>query len=505
MTANANTYKDLFEHETLDRISGMPSYESLHQLRKQLQANAASVPTTLGGGANGHLGLVLTPQQYSFISVRPFVQPLHPGILNIAEGTTRDEAEILKFNHSMNLDLFNTTHAVEKTLLQQLVKAIDSSYVEELRNQTTGLIDRPLHEVIAHLITHYGKVESGHYNQQYVELINHKYDPERPIDEIFIKIVDFTNLADATKLPMTTQQALHIGCEIIRQCGVLPDALKKWNARPNDEKTWENFKIHFRNEHKEYRNTLPTTANQTQYSANMIAQQVANQLWQRVQEVDETSLPDSYPPPQYQHHMSPPHGYQSPPVPAAAPPVVPDRSVSHQANAMVHDSTLKALMEQFKQLNTTVHNLQVQQSNQQYFQHQQPMMPPAGQRQLQPPPPPPPKKKRVKKYCWTHGLCNHDGFNCNSPAQGHNPYATKTNTMGGNNKGFKKQTPPTNGAPHGFHQQAYQPPYPQPPAYQQQRMPPPSPMNPYMANHSHQQFPPAQQDGGYYGYPPRYT
>ena len=505
--SNTSTYKDLFEYETLDRISGQPSYESLHQLRKQLQANAASVPSTLGGGANGHLGLVLTPQQYAFISIRPFVRPLHPGVLNIAEGTTRDEAERLQFNHKMSTELFNTTHAVEKTLLQQLVKAIDSSYVEELRNQTTGLIDQPLHNVLSHLITHYGKVESGHYNQQYVELINHKYDPERPIDEIFIKIVDFTNLADATKLPMTTKQALHIGCEIIRQCGVLPDALKKWNARPNEEKTWETFKTHFRNEHNEYRNTLPTTAKETQYSANMIAQQVANQLWQRAQEIEEPPPVEPYLPPAYQHPTGPPPGYFYPPVPPMVPPPVPDQQgMIHQANAVVHDSTLKALMDQFKQLNTTVQNLQLQQTNQQYFVNQRNMVPPAGNIQQYPTTPVPPKKKRNKKYCWTHGMCNHDGFNCKFAAQGHNPYATRNNMMGGNDKGLKRQTQPNNGSPPGYQQNQYPANYQQAPPYQQQRAPPPpANYNRNMAHPTNPNFsPPPQQGGAPYGYPPRY-
>ena len=40
----------------------------------------------------------------------------------------------------------------------------------------------------------------------------------------------------------------------------------------------------------------------------------------------------------------------------------------------------------------------------------------------------------LTEYCWTHGLCRHNGFNCRNPADGHNPYATVNNRMGGSNK-----------------------------------------------------------------------
>ena len=36
------------------------------------------------------------------------------------------------------------------------------------------------------------------------------------------------------------------------------------------------------------------------------------------------------------------------------------------------------------------------------------------------------------KYCWTHGLCSHNGRECSNPTQGHQADATLENRMGGN-------------------------------------------------------------------------
>ena len=62
------------------KVHGTPTYETLQKIKDQLKANAASVTSNLGGGANGHLGLVLTPAEYKNISDIPYQQPKHPGM-----------------------------------------------------------------------------------------------------------------------------------------------------------------------------------------------------------------------------------------------------------------------------------------------------------------------------------------------------------------------------------------------------------------------------------------
>ena len=46
-----------FTHAALRQIHGNPTYNDIQHLYKQVKANAASVPSTLGGGQHGHLGL----------------------------------------------------------------------------------------------------------------------------------------------------------------------------------------------------------------------------------------------------------------------------------------------------------------------------------------------------------------------------------------------------------------------------------------------------------------
>ena len=63
-----------------------------------IKRNAQKVPTTLGGGQNGYLGLVVAPEAYNTIpGTRPFERPDDPGPFTsttrrVARVTTRWQA-----------------------------------------------------------------------------------------------------------------------------------------------------------------------------------------------------------------------------------------------------------------------------------------------------------------------------------------------------------------------------------------------------------------------------
>ena len=72
-----------FQFKELTKMHGATTYETLQEIKDQLEANTESVSLDLGGGANGHLGLVLSPVEYSNVSTIPYKQPPHPGKLII--------------------------------------------------------------------------------------------------------------------------------------------------------------------------------------------------------------------------------------------------------------------------------------------------------------------------------------------------------------------------------------------------------------------------------------
>ena len=83
ITANIDYATTFFKYPVLDKLHGEPTYEGLKQMKKQLKANAQSVPSILSGGQFGLLSLVLSPAEYANISNIAFVESGHPAALQI--------------------------------------------------------------------------------------------------------------------------------------------------------------------------------------------------------------------------------------------------------------------------------------------------------------------------------------------------------------------------------------------------------------------------------------
>ena len=119
-TINIDYINTSFEYPVLTPIQGQPKYASMKVIKDEMKANATSVATDLGGGANGHLGLMTTPIDYTNVSVIPYVRPVHPGALIIPLGTTQHESTRLRDNFKDELHQYSECTQVENALIKQL-------------------------------------------------------------------------------------------------------------------------------------------------------------------------------------------------------------------------------------------------------------------------------------------------------------------------------------------------------------------------------------------------
>jgi hypothetical protein len=71
MNTKYATVKDVissFPHPILPTVQGESDYQSIHAIRKSLQANATEIDTHLGGGDLGHLGLIVSDDSYAMVA-----------------------------------------------------------------------------------------------------------------------------------------------------------------------------------------------------------------------------------------------------------------------------------------------------------------------------------------------------------------------------------------------------------------------------------------------------
>ena len=115
-----------FKYKTPTPIRGEPTHKSLKRLKLELQANASSVETDLGGRNYGYLGLVLTNEEYALIpNIQPFIASNYPPPLVIPANTSQIQALELKEQHEEEKRLYLECKNVKKALLRHTQDALE--------------------------------------------------------------------------------------------------------------------------------------------------------------------------------------------------------------------------------------------------------------------------------------------------------------------------------------------------------------------------------------------
>jgi hypothetical protein len=426
MASNGINYRETyFEFPELTKIHGEPTSESLFKLRNELKANAQSVYSHLSDGTHGHLALVLRDAQYALLTNQAFVRPAHPGPLVIPAGTTAVMATAMKDAHVEEIRLFREVQGVEKALIQQIVQAVEAPYLIALRERTSNSLRGTVNAILDHLQTVYGRVSPQMLEDRDQELRNMTYNTKYPIDIVFNAVEDFVDFADLGQQPLTTRQTIAKAYVILNKTRRFKTDITDWNRKPEIDKTWTNFKTHFRRAHQEFRETTDITleASELQRNNAHLVQQVVEGL---------------------QHVMAP--------EPTADEPT---ELMLQLANSV---TTQQQLTQQIQHMQQAMALL----SSQVATQQNQP--PPHPQPPAYYPPQPtyyplnPPfqsrggrgrssfghqgrsgrgdsgrgRQRNTSIYCWTHGGCGHTSAACLAKLPGHQDTATFANKMAGN-------------------------------------------------------------------------
>ena len=395
-----------FQHKVLTRVHGQPTYETLQILATEIKANAASVPSTLGGGQYGHLGLVLSADRYATLATTvPWVTPPNPGPFAPPAGTgpqieaARDVWRELKLS-------FNLCQATDKALIAQIVDAIDSIYLRALLNRVTGQYSTDIRAVLLHLFATHGKITPQQVKAKEMSTINMHYDISLPVDTVFNAIDDLADLAEHALSPMSPQQMIDTAYVIFARHPILQQDLRLWNRRPLAERTWANMLEHFRDAQSDL-SSLPTAGDvfhqQPPHQANAVAA-MADLVAQRLL----AALP-----------------------PDNSPPVVLPTDAANAAFQQ-RDSSLAAreaaILSQMTEMMSLLRSGTAPPSAvSRDTRHSRGRNGRSSDRSTGRGR----STRAPRTYCWSHGACAHTSSLCNHPLPNHQTSATFSNMQGG--------------------------------------------------------------------------
>ena len=398
-----------FRHGNLTKIEGNPTYENIQQLYKEVKANAASVPSTLGGGNHGHLGLVQDNTTYARISPNAaYIRPTLPAALPppVAGMTQHQLAERQRL-YDRDVATFHEVTHIERTLLNQIGEALNDTVLAAKINDDTGVVEGTVIETIQYLFQEFGDITDQQLADTKNKLMKHKYVHDDPISNIFHEIHKYSLMAEAHGTPETSAQLIAIGKIIIINAAIFGDAVEKWNNKPTADKTWTTFKTHFSKAQRDYKAARPTATladhgfiNQ----ANVVEQVLTLLDAQRQEEAALTAREEA------------------------------DRILQeHHEHAAAAANTEK---KELSDLRNTVERLTKMMADNEPWNPRNGNRGRGGRRG---------NRGRLRditnttkqknhSYCWTHGACNHTSKECENPTEGHQKAATFKNMMKGSTK-----------------------------------------------------------------------
>ena len=179
---------DSFPFPHITKVEGQPTYETIEELNSQLNDNATSVQSDLGGGAHSHLTLMVLPTVFTTLSATPFIIPVKPGhTAVILAGLTADQITSVRLDHNNANTLFIKYNNTDKALKQQLVGAVDPLYLKDPRNKYTGFVSQTSLTMLIHLYANCAKFSPAELALNDYSM-KKNYDANFPIESIFNQI-----------------------------------------------------------------------------------------------------------------------------------------------------------------------------------------------------------------------------------------------------------------------------------------------------------------------------
>jgi hypothetical protein len=234
-----------FPHPILTPIVSEPTNPTIQLLQQELYANARAIHSTRGGGANGHLAIVMSDADYVARAGVPFIIPIHPGAAPVhALGATAPQ--ITETNRQYAADLAEHTHylTVVEELKRQILQAVLPRYFRILADPDFGYADVSVETLLTHLRTTYGAITLEDLEANRARLTA-DWDPDSPLEDVWTLIRETQRFAADGHDPISDLTVLSLLLTVFEKTGVFSTAVDKWRDKDPADWTLANLQSHF--------------------------------------------------------------------------------------------------------------------------------------------------------------------------------------------------------------------------------------------------------------------
>jgi hypothetical protein len=282
--ANVEDVIASFPHPVLPTVQGEPDYQTIHAIRKSLQANSRAIDTHLGGGTLGHLGLIVSDASYAMIAPATdagptlWISPQATG--RYPANTDGTAAQIIAARHVWEEDVqtYHTYTSVQQAMKKQIISVFEPMYLDVLNDNMVGFANISARDMLDHLFGTYGNITAVDLEINF-EHMRQACDPQQPVESLFKQIQDCADYSEAGGVLIEHPQQINVCYANIFATGHFMSACRRCNEKPLAEKNWAQFKSHFAAAHRQHKKMQGESAATAGYhSANAAVRQNEGQM-----------------------------------------------------------------------------------------------------------------------------------------------------------------------------------------------------------------------------------
>jgi hypothetical protein len=269
-----------FPHSSLPKVTGEPTFEGLKVIRRLLNTNSMSVASYEGGGHHGHLGIIMTNEEYFAIAVGIFPIPNNPEpSATVVAGMTAAVITETTQLHRESTQVYRTYHNLDQAIKNLIIESFDDAYLNALSDEIVGYANYTSLQLLTHILTYYAMIAPTELTQNYKRL-NTPYDPNPPIETLFQQVQDARAFAVAGGQPYGAAMIVKLAYTLVFNTRLFPDACRAWQSRVIAGKTWAQSKLEFATAHREFHLTNQTAQQSGFHSASMMIEQGIDETMQ---------------------------------------------------------------------------------------------------------------------------------------------------------------------------------------------------------------------------------
>jgi hypothetical protein len=222
-------------------VNGPPTSNDLNFFEEELIAIAASIPSVLGEGMNGHAGMLLSNIDYATMAPGSlFVAPVNPGVYLV--GVTAATRSRMEAEHKEQVNQFHTFVGVGIGLKDLVLKAIDKDYLLEIKHKRVAFLNVTAVQMLTHLRNHWGVVDFVDITALMAEC-----DATWSVDEVptlyFNQVEKAMKQLAKANIIWDRRAMMNKALKSFKDARSYKPATREWEARPVATQTWDNLKI----------------------------------------------------------------------------------------------------------------------------------------------------------------------------------------------------------------------------------------------------------------------